>query len=184
MVVLRILRLLISFGVFIVALFTFLDKKDKKYPHPVCQQGEAAYVRTKPYSKASTMEWVLSLCLYYKLDVYLFQAILYMLDINKKSDRKCNHFFQSLISIYVFLCLLIKMKKALNPLYTGLQSSLSFTGAEGFEPSLTVLETAILPLEDAPKLHKTSDNIKENARKVKQFFGHPYVTCKDFRTAP
>lgn len=23
-------------------------------------------------------------------------------------------------------------------------------GAEGFEPSLTVLETAILPLEDAP----------------------------------
>ena len=115
MVVLGILGLLMSFGVFIVALFTFLDKKDKKYPHPVCQQGEAAYVRTKPYSKASTMEWVLSLCLYYKLDVYLFQAILYMLDINKKSDRKCNHFFQSLIPIYVFLCLLIKMKKALKP---------------------------------------------------------------------
>ena len=116
MVVLGILGLLMSFGVFIVALFTFLDKKDKKYPHPVCQQGEAEYVRTKPYSKASTIEWVLSLCLYYKLDVYLFQAIHYMLDINKKSDRKCNHFFQSLISIYVFLCLLIKMKKALKPL--------------------------------------------------------------------
>ena len=36
---------------------------------------------------------------------------------------------------------------------------ISKAGAEGFEPTLTVLETAILPLEDTPKKikHKNQD---------------------------
>lgn len=36
---------------------------------------------------------------------------------------------------------------------------ISKAGAEGFEPTLTVLETVILPLEDTPKMikHKNQD---------------------------